>query len=157
MVTLGPRPNVELVFTKIPNVVNCSQTLLLLLLLFTREICQKRVFQPKIRPRRLWRRTESNLKMPFPFTKLDRYFEDVMSVHVSSVGLKSSHFQSHVWPKSAKLGSFWAPSSPGGLIVQPKRITLGLLLFPIPTVVLLLMLTIRTVFSPQRYHSLIPN
>ena len=66
-----------------------------------------------------------NRKTPSPFTKNDWYFEEMASVHVSSGGSKTCHFHSHAGPKSAKLGSFrgltfGAPSSPGGLIVQPK-------------------------------------
>ena len=79
------------------------------------------MFKPKFRPRRLWRRTESIGKRLLRSQKIDWYFEEMTSVHVSSGGSRTCHFHnSHVGPKSAKLGSFGAPSSPGGLIVQPK-------------------------------------
>ena len=90
--TLGSGPNVELVFKRILNVVYCSQTLLLLTL-FKRcprpKNGQNRVFQPKLRPRRLWRRPEPNRKRLLPSQKFDRYFEAMISVHVSSDGSKT--------------------------------------------------------------------
>ena len=95
MLTLRPGPNVELVFTKIPNVVSCSQTLLLLLLLFTRKMakggCSSQNFA-----RAASGGAHNQIKNVFFLsTKCISIFDEMLSVHVSSDGPKTSHFQSH--------------------------------------------------------------
>ena len=92
-------------FMRILNVVYCSQPLLLLALF---KHCPRPktsnigCYQPKFCTRRL-RRAQNHIETAFsPYTENDQYFEEMMSVHTSP---KTSHFQSHVGPKAAKLGS----------------------------------------------------
>ena len=70
------------------------------------------------------------------------FFEKMAFVDVSSDRPKSLHFG----PKSAKLGSFGARWPEQALLFNQNP-NVGPLLFTDPTVVLLLLLTIRTVFS----------
>ena len=56
----------------------------------------------------------------------------------------------------SKIGSFWVQSRPDRVIVQPKSLSLSLLLFEKSSVVLLLVLTLRTVFTSQRLDALSP-
>ena len=141
-------------FKRILNVVHCSQPLLLLTLFkhFPRpRNGQNRVFQPKFRPRRLWRRTESNRQRLLPSQKFDRYFEEILSYHVSSGGpsrAQNKPFQRCVGPKISQIRVVWGSAKPRRPYCSTKILTLNLLLFPIPIVVLLLLFNTSTLFSP---------
>ena len=68
-------------------------------------------------------------------------------VEIMAVWVSVFQQEQPIWSEPAKLGSFWGPEAQGGLTLA-KNLNVKLLLFTAAIAVLLLLLTIRTLFSP---------
>ena len=139
--------NVGIVFKKILNIVYCSPLPVFVLLFNTvqaRIWAKNGVFGQKFRLRRLWRRatnfSNGHLAKLRPYRRWCHSMEHLVDPFWST----SARFGQ----ASSKLGSFGrSPEASGDVIVQ-KTEPIVIVLFKDSSVVLLLLLTLRTVFIP---------
>ena len=150
---MGSDPNVTIAFTPSLNVV---QVLTILSVVNVVQHCsgptsgQNDMFRPKFRSRRLWRSTSQNFECRLSKLKV------CMGDGTSSLGILYK-IRSQIypfWSKTYQISHFGGLRRPQTALLFNTILNVRLLLFTGPTVVLLLLLTLRTLLSSQRSATL---
>ena len=144
---MGLGPNVTLVFNSALNIVLVLEPLLfvnVVQLLFRLKFAKKGVLGQNFRRRRLWRRKKSIITLSFRKKNHFLRGDNLPGEHLRSQFFVKMY---QIWPKVNQNRVIWGLGRPQEALLLFRALNVKLLLFTEPIVVLLLLLTIRTVFS----------